>query len=162
MERKKKGNNVEIFVFPFLGHKRINGTLGIYFAFEYLRVFICKSFGSLCCGYMYLGAAPVPYVQDAILYLPNFCLRSATVLLDSPEMKQELAMAVFVLIQWVHAYQALIVNAWSSFRESWGCSPMSTRYCWVYSWWKPRLVMVWFAHTMATDCCHNSCWASIM
>ena len=31
----------------------------------------------------YLGAGPIPYVQNTILNLPNLYLRSPTVLLDS-------------------------------------------------------------------------------
>ena len=44
---------------------------------------MCNSFASLCCDY--LGAAPTPYMyaQDAILNLPNSCLRSTIILLDS-------------------------------------------------------------------------------
>ena len=42
---------------------------------------MCKSLASLCCGYP--GAAPVHYVQDANLNLPNPYLRSTTVLLDT-------------------------------------------------------------------------------
>ena len=46
---------------------------------ELIRVFIYKSFASLCC--VYFGAAPIPYVQDAILNLLDPYLRSTTVLL---------------------------------------------------------------------------------
>ena len=59
---------------------RIIGTLGVYFRLEYLRFFIYKIFASLCRGY--LVAAPLPYIQDAILNLPNPYFRSTTVLLD--------------------------------------------------------------------------------
>ena len=42
-----------------------------------VKVFVLNSFASLCCGY--LGAAPIPYVQDNILNLPNPYLRSTTI-----------------------------------------------------------------------------------
>ena len=63
--------------------RRVNGTLGVYFTIKKLRVFVYKHFASLCCGY--LGAAPIPYVQDTILNLPNPYIRSTTVLLDIAE-----------------------------------------------------------------------------
>ena len=43
----------------------MEGILSVYFILEQLRVFIYKSFVSLCC--VYLGAAPVALVQDSIL-----------------------------------------------------------------------------------------------
>ena len=52
--------------------RQINGTLGIYFTLEYLRVFIYRSFTSLCCGY--LGTAPIPYVQNIIFEPAQFLL----------------------------------------------------------------------------------------
>ena len=45
------------------------------------RVFVCKCFASLCCGYC--GAAPVPYVQDSVLNPPDTYIGSATVLPDT-------------------------------------------------------------------------------
>ena len=38
--------------------RRINKILEVYFTLEYLRVFIHKSFASLCS--VYLGAVPIP------------------------------------------------------------------------------------------------------
>ena len=42
------------------------------------KIFFYKSIILYCCGY--LGAAPIPYVQDAIFNLPNPYVRSTTVL----------------------------------------------------------------------------------
>ena len=53
--------------------RRIYGTLGV-------CLFHLSKFASLRCGY--LGSAPIPYVQDTILNLPNSYLRSTTVILD--------------------------------------------------------------------------------
>ena len=61
--------------------RRVNGTRGVYFTLEQLKVFILTSLASLCCGY--LGAPPIPYIHDAMLNLPNLYLRSTTVLLDN-------------------------------------------------------------------------------
>ena len=65
----------------FLTVGRINESLEVYFVLELLRVFIYKSFASLCCGF--LEAVPRRYVQDAILNLPNPYLRSTTMLLGT-------------------------------------------------------------------------------
>ena len=83
-ENKKEMNKIEIFTFDFSTMRRINETLGIYLALKQLMVFICKSFASLCC--VYLGAAPICYVQDAILK-PVY-LGSTTVLLDGYDCRQ--------------------------------------------------------------------------
>ena len=69
----------------FLTVRRVNGTLGIYFTIEFIRAFVYKSYASLGCDY--LGAAPIPYVQEAILNLPNPYLRSTIVLLDTTDEK---------------------------------------------------------------------------
>ena len=44
------------------------------------RLFICKSFGPLCCGF--LRAAPIPQVQAAIFNLIDPYIESTTVLSD--------------------------------------------------------------------------------
>ena len=78
-ERKEEHNqNFSQSIFSTV--RRINGTLGYIVCHNSLGFFICKSFRSLYCGYV--GAAPIPYVLDAILNLPNSYLRSTTVLLD--------------------------------------------------------------------------------
>ena len=79
-EEKKEQQQNQISVQDFLTVRRIIGTLGVYFSLQLLRIFVHKSFASLCCGY--LGPAPTPYVQDVILNLPNSYLRSNTILLD--------------------------------------------------------------------------------
>ena len=79
-ERRKRRAESKFSCLFFLTMRRIKGTLGVYFTLKQLRVFTCKSFVSLCCGY--LGADLVPYVQDAIFNLPNPYLRSITILLD--------------------------------------------------------------------------------
>ena len=73
-ERKeRKKNKIEIFMFGLLTVRRINGPLGIFYM--YFR--IPKHY-----AFLNLGAAPIPYVLDAILNLPNSFLRSTTMLLD--------------------------------------------------------------------------------
>ena len=76
-------------MFAFLNVGRINGPCGyishfiylhylhyIYLHYlQYLTIFIYKSFGLLCCDY--LGAASIPYIQDAILNLSNPYLKEA-------------------------------------------------------------------------------------
>ena len=54
-EKKKEEEQNQNFHFRFSTVRRINGTLGVYFTLESLRVFIYKSFASLSC--VYLGAA---------------------------------------------------------------------------------------------------------
>ena len=46
-ERKKRTES-KFSCSIFSTVRRMNGTLGVYFAFEHLRCFICKSFISLC------------------------------------------------------------------------------------------------------------------
>ena len=55
-------------------------TLGLYLRQKWLKVFIYKSFASL--HWVYLEAAPIPYVQDTISNPPNPYLRGTTVPLD--------------------------------------------------------------------------------
>ena len=57
-EEEVEEQNRNFHVRFFSTVKRINGTLGVYFTFEKLKVFIYKSFVSLRC--VYLGVAPVP------------------------------------------------------------------------------------------------------
>ena len=78
--KKEKENKIEISCLLFSTMRKINITLRVYFALQYLSVFFYKNFASLCCGY--LGAVPIPYVQDTILNLLKPYLRSATILLD--------------------------------------------------------------------------------
>ena len=52
-----------------------------YVLIRIVKSFVYKTFASLCCAY--LGAAPIPYVQDIILNPPNPDLRSTTLLLDN-------------------------------------------------------------------------------
>ena len=47
--------------------------LVVCFMLEQVRVFVYKSFPSLCCSF--LGAAPVPYTQDTIFNLPNLYIQ---------------------------------------------------------------------------------------
>ena len=56
-KEKKKEEKYGKFLFNLLDCKRINGSQGVYFALDHLRVFIPKSFGLLYCGY--LGAASI-------------------------------------------------------------------------------------------------------
>ena len=62
--------------------RRSHGILGLYFCIKIAKGFIYmyKSFVSLLC--VYLRAALIPQVQDAILNLPNLYLRGTTVPLD--------------------------------------------------------------------------------
>ena len=48
----------------FLSSRRIDRTLGVSFTKENPRVFMYKSFASLCC--VHLGGPAIPYVQDTI------------------------------------------------------------------------------------------------
>ena len=59
--KRRKQRKIEIFTFNFQTVRRINGTLGVYYTLEQLRVFINRCFASLCC--VFLGAAPIPEVQ---------------------------------------------------------------------------------------------------
>ena len=80
-EKEKRKNKIQIFITIFSNVKRINGTLGVRYTLQQLRVFIYKIFASLCCGY--LGVAPIPHVPDVILKRPNpYAKLSSTVLLD--------------------------------------------------------------------------------
>ena len=77
-EKNEQNQNFPIAFFSTV--RRVNGTLRVYFTLEQLKLFIYNSFASLYCGY--LGAAPIPYVQDTVLNLHNPYLRRTTVLLD--------------------------------------------------------------------------------
>ena len=61
-ERKEKTTGLKFLGLISLTLRRVNGTQGVYFTLEKLRVLLYKQFASLWCGY--LGAAPVFYVQD--------------------------------------------------------------------------------------------------
>ena len=66
-ERKKKKNKIKIFAFNFLDCEKKSWNSGAIFYIRIAKGFHLqyKSFASLCC--VYLGAASVPQVQDAIL-----------------------------------------------------------------------------------------------
>ena len=79
-EKKERETKLKFSHSIFSTVRRINGTLGVHFTLEYVRVFIYKSFALLCSGY--LGAAPIPYPQGTFLNLPNSYLSSTTILID--------------------------------------------------------------------------------
>ena len=74
-ERKER-KNPKIFTFDFLDFE----NMGVYFTTDQLNIFVYNSFAAFCHGY--LGATPIPYVQDAISNLLNPYMRSTTILFD--------------------------------------------------------------------------------
>ena len=58
--RKKKMNKLKIFRFGFLTLLKVSGTFGVDLALEKQREVVCKLFEVLC--FVFLGAAPIPYV----------------------------------------------------------------------------------------------------
>ena len=57
---------------------------------------MCKHFALLCCHYC--GAAPIPYVQDAILNLPDPYIGSTTVLPDDSIVKQTIQCLLRIIL----------------------------------------------------------------
>ena len=58
-------NKIDIFVFGFWALLKVSGTYRVDLAIEQLREVVCRHFALLC--FVFLGAAPIPYVQVAII-----------------------------------------------------------------------------------------------
>ena len=80
--KKKKGRRTKLkFSHLIFLTEKDYWNSGSIFCIRIPKGLICKSFGSVCYGY--LKTAPIPYEEDAILNLPNPYLRSSTVLFDT-------------------------------------------------------------------------------
>ena len=76
-EGRNKKTKYKILYSIFSTIVLITGTLGVQFRLEWLRVFIYRSFASLCCAN--LGVALILEVPDVILNPSNSSLRSTTI-----------------------------------------------------------------------------------
>ena len=65
----------------FSNFMKVSGTYTVDLAIEKPRDVVYKHFGFVC--FVFHGAAPIPYLQAAILNLPHAYLSSTTVLTDS-------------------------------------------------------------------------------
>ena len=65
-------NKIEIFRFGFLDLVKVSGTYRVDLVRKLFALFY----------FVFVGVAPIPYVQAAILNLPHPYLRSTTALLD--------------------------------------------------------------------------------
>ena len=77
-KERKKMNKMDIFYQPFSQLSERLAEFWEYFCNRRVKLFMCKCFAVLCCRYR--GVTPTPYVQDAILNLPNTYTGSTTVL----------------------------------------------------------------------------------
>ena len=68
-KEKEKMNKIETFMFGFLDLVKGCRTYKVNLALEQLWDVVHKVFALLC--FIFLGAAPIPYVQEAILNLPH-------------------------------------------------------------------------------------------
>ena len=60
-------NKIDFFAFGFSALLKVSGTCRVDLAIEKPREVVCRRFALLC--FVFLGAAPIPYVQAAILNL---------------------------------------------------------------------------------------------
>ena len=82
-EEERRGIKSKFFNFGFLNLVKGYQNFWSRFTLEQQREVVCKLFELLC--FVFLGAAPIPYVQAAILTWPILNLRSTTVVLDSTQ-----------------------------------------------------------------------------
>ena len=61
-------NKIKIFTHGFLELDKVSGTYTVDSAIEQPRDVVYKNFAFIC--FVFCGAAPIPYVQVAILNLP--------------------------------------------------------------------------------------------
>ena len=80
-ERERRWTKLKFLCLVFSTLLNDSRTFRVDLALEQLRDVVCKLFALLC--FVFLWAAPIPYVQAAILNLPDPQLRSTTVLLDN-------------------------------------------------------------------------------
>ena len=62
-------NKIEIFIFGFSTLLKVSRTYTMDIAIEQQRDVVCELFSVL--WFIFLGAAPIPYVQEAILNQPH-------------------------------------------------------------------------------------------
>ena len=97
-ERMKEDEQNRNFYFRFFASS--NRTYRVDLDIEYQRDVICNLWQlSLPC-FVFLGASPIPYVQVAILNLPNPYLTSTTILFDSKGMQSVTFLHSSALLLW--------------------------------------------------------------